>query len=142
MTEKQDTRWIQRFNNYEKVVARMEALASESSKRELNEVKQEALIQRFEYTQELAWLVIKDSYESLGETGMQGSRDAFQLAFRRGLIQNGTSFMESIEGRNEAAHTYNEEIARKLYRDILEKYLGAFVELREALKQERQKRKL
>ena len=59
MTDKQDIRWKQRFENYQKALARMEALALEASQRELSEVEQEALIKRFEYTQGLAWLVIE-----------------------------------------------------------------------------------
>ena len=50
--------------------------------------------------------------------------------------------MQSIQGRNEAAHTYDEEIARKLCHDILEKYLGAFMELRTALQPEAHRRNL
>jgi hypothetical protein len=40
-----------------------------------------------------------------------GSRDAFQLAVKRGLIDSncGSVLMESIKSRNKTIHTYNEE---------------------------------
>ena len=43
----------------------MEELVLLANEKTLNEIEQEALIQRFEYTQELAWLVIKDFFESV-----------------------------------------------------------------------------
>ncbi len=58
-----------------------------SKKKELNELEKQGLIQAFEYTYELAWNTIKDYFENQGETGIHGSRDAFRLAFRRGLVE-------------------------------------------------------
>lgn len=86
-TENKNPRWVQRFENYKKAFARLEDLVLLSNEKKLTEIEEEALIQLFEYTQELSWKVIKDFYESLGEINIQGSRDAFELAFQRGLIQ-------------------------------------------------------
>jgi nucleotidyltransferase substrate binding protein (TIGR01987 family) len=133
MTTNEDIRWKQRFENYKTALSRLEKLVELSTEHELDDVEQEALIQRFEYTQDLSWKVIKDFYESLGEVGIQGSRDAFQLAFNRGLIKNASAFMQSIKSRNDSSHTYNEAIAQQVYLDIVEVYYAAFIELKQAL---------
>jgi nucleotidyltransferase substrate binding protein (TIGR01987 family) len=133
MTTNEDIRWKQRFENYKTALSRLEKLVELSTEHELDDVEQEALIQRFEYTQDLSWKVIKDFYESLGEVGIQGSRDAFQLAFNRGLIKNASAFMQSIKSRNDSSHTYNEAIAKQVYLDIVEVYYAAFIELKQAL---------
>jgi nucleotidyltransferase substrate binding protein (TIGR01987 family) len=133
MTTNEDIRWKQRFENYKTALSRLEKLVELSTEHELDDVEQEALIQRFEYTQDLSWKVIKDFYESLGEVGVQGSRDAFQLAFNRGLIKNASAFMQSIKSRNDSLHTYNEAIAQQVYLDIVEVYYAAFIELKQAL---------
>ena len=142
-TKNQDIRWVQRFENYKMVFSKLEYLVELATERELNEIEREALIQRFEYTQELAWKVIKDFYENIGEVGIQGSRDAFKLAFERGLVRDeddGKILLETIISRNEASHTYNEKIAQKVYLDITQKYHNVFSKLKNALEQEYKKR--
>jgi nucleotidyltransferase substrate binding protein (TIGR01987 family) len=136
-----NTRWLQRFENYQTALARMQALVELAQQNTLDDVQQEALIQRFEYTQELSWKTIKDFYQAQGESDIQGSRDAFRLAFKNGLIEDGSAFMESIKSRNEAAHTYNQEIADKVYALIINKYYAAFVQLKQRLELEKVKRK-
>ena len=60
----QDIRWIQRFSNYRKALAKLsQAMAIMSEQLAFNdgvdELLQEGMIQRFEYTHELAWKVMK-----------------------------------------------------------------------------------
>ena len=85
--ELNDTRWQQRFSNYKKAFSQLELFYEKG--KDLNHLEQQGLIKAFEYTYELAWNTIKDFYESQGESGIQGSRDAIRLAFRRALIQDG-----------------------------------------------------
>ena len=69
----QTIRWQQRFNNYRKALAKLtqavELLSSQINHEEaVDELLQEGLIQRFEYTHELAWKVMKDYAEYQGYT--------------------------------------------------------------------------
>ena len=141
MSTELDVRWLQRFDNFKKAFAQLEAGVELATEGELSRLEKEGLIQRFEYTQELAWQTIKDFYEYMGETGIQGSRDAFRLAVKRGLISNGKVFMETIKSRNKTVHTYNEEVADEILHAIIEEYYGAFLKLKEALEKEQQARK-
>ena len=79
-----DIRWKQRFENYTKAVEQMTRFIEAG---ELNEMEEQGLIQSFEYTYELAWNTLKDFFEDQGETQVMGSRDAFRLAFKRGLVE-------------------------------------------------------
>lgn len=135
-----DIRWIQRLQNFEKAFKRMAALVEEAKTGDLTDVEQEALIQRFEYTQELSWLVIRDFYRDQGETTIQGSRDAYRLAFQRGLITEGQLFMDMVKSRNQAAHTYNEETATQVTEDIVTRYHHPLCKLLETLQAEKIKR--
>ena len=85
--ENDTARWQQRFSNYSKALSQLGKFVEKDA--ELNEMEEQGMIQAFGYTYELAWNTIKDFYESQGETGLQGSRDAIQLAFKRGLIKDG-----------------------------------------------------
>lgn len=60
-----DIRWKQRFDNYNKTLTKLKEAVSIISRElhygsEVDELLQEGLIQRFEYTHELAWNVMKD----------------------------------------------------------------------------------
>jgi nucleotidyltransferase substrate binding protein (TIGR01987 family) len=124
MTE--DIRWKQRLDNYSKALRQLTRFIE---KGELNEFEQQGLIQCFEYTYELAWNSIKDVFEAQGEVGIIGSRDAFRLAFQRGLIENGEIWMEMIKSRVLTSHTYNEDVADDISRRIVAEYYPEFIRL-------------
>ncbi len=126
----QDIRWLQRFENYKKAFENLTEAVEIHSERELSKLEAQGLIKAFELVHELSWLTIKDYYQGQGDVSIQGSKDAFRLAFKRGLIKNGDIFMQSIKSRQLSVHTYNEETAEKLHFDILNNYFDEFNKLR------------
>lgn len=122
----QDIRWKQRLDNFSKALTQLTKFIE---KGELNELEQQGLIQSFEYTYELAWNTLKDFFEAQGQIDILGSRDAFRLAFKRGLIENGEAWMEMIKSRVLTSHTYNEAIADAIAHDIVTTYYKEFVRL-------------
>lgn len=125
-----DIRWKQRLDNYSKALRQLTKFIE---KGELNEMEQQGLIQCFEYTYELAWNTIKDVFEEQGEIGIIGSRDAFRLAFKRGLIENGEIWMEMIKSRVLTSHTYNEDVAEAIVHSIVTQYYDEFIRLHQRL---------
>lgn len=125
-----DIRWKQRFQNYAKAVGQMTKFIE---KGDLNPMEEQGLIQSFEYTYELAWTTLKDFFEDQGETNLLGSRDAFRLAFKRGLFEDGETWMKMIESRALTSHTYNEETARAIAQSIRGAFFAEFVKLRSRL---------
>ena len=122
-----DIRWIQRFNHFKKA---LNQLTKFIEKGKLNELEQQGVIQSFEYTYELAWNTLKDYFEHQGETGIHGSRDTLRLAFKRGLIEDGETWMDMIESRALTTHTYNEDIAKAIANNIFNRYFSEFQTLR------------
>ena len=55
-----DVRWLQRLENYERALATLERALSLVATRPLSELEQLGLIQTFECTHELSWLLLKD----------------------------------------------------------------------------------
>ena len=125
-----DTRWKQRFYNYQKALSQLTKFIE---KGELNELEEQGIIKAFEYTYELAWNVIKDYYSEQGEVSIQGSRDALRLAFQWGLIADGDNCMKMIKSRTASLHTYNLEVARQINQDIHDIYFQLFLELKEKM---------
>jgi nucleotidyltransferase substrate binding protein (TIGR01987 family) len=129
--DNQDIRWQQRFKNYQKALRQLEKFLKET---DLNEMEEQGLIQAFEYTYELSWNVIKDYLAYQGITEIIGSRDAFRIAFNRNLIEEGQVWMDMIESRIKSSHTYNEEIAKEILKEIRGKYFAQFIQLETKLK--------
>lgn len=131
MAGKKDIRWHQRLNNYGKALHQMTRMMNKYP--ELNDFELQGLIKSFEYTFELAWNVIKDYYSYQGITTIQGSRDAFRMAYNRGLIQNGSVWMNMIDSRILTVHSYDEETAGKIINSITEEYYEEFKKLHNSL---------
>jgi len=122
----EDVRWIQRFNHFSKALGQLTKFIEKGT---LNELEEQGLIQAFEYTYELAWNVLKDYFAEQGETEIRGSRDAFRLAFKRDIIQEGDIWMDMVRSRTLTSHTYNEEVAKKIAADVVDRYFPEFVKL-------------
>jgi nucleotidyltransferase substrate binding protein (TIGR01987 family) len=145
-----DIRWEQRFSNFIRALDKLsESVAyieggfeslDESSKNSevLSEMIQEGLIQRFEYTHELAWNVMKDYAVYQGSQNITGSRDAVREAFKMQLVKDADVWMDMIASRNKTSHTYNEETANDIFKKILEEYYPAFMAFRENMEGKRQ----
>jgi len=127
MTEPQDIRWKQRFQNFRKALQTLRLASELSSQRPLSELEQQGLIQGFEFTHELAWNVLKDYLEAQGYVGLIGSRNATREAFKVGLLEDGQAWMDMIQARNQTSHTYNTELAESVAREILVRFYPAFL---------------
>lgn len=129
--EKQEIRWVQRLDSYRKAFGRMnEAVKSVSIysvKTIESELLLDALIQRYEFTHELAWKLMKDYLEYMGISGIVGSRDAIRYALQNGLIDD-DRWMDTIADRNITSHNYNQEVANEVANRIISVYKLLFDE--------------
>ena len=126
MEEQQDSRWKQRFDNYQRALGRLQEAVSLAGSRELSELEKQGLIKAFEFTHELAWNTLKDFLTERGAEKMYGSRDVTRLAFKEGLIVQGETWMSMIKSRNLTSHTYREEVAQEIYENIINRYFWEF----------------
>lgn len=101
-----------------------------------SDLEREGIIQRFEYTFDLAWKTLKDYLEFQGYQDLTGSRDSFRQAYRQGLISDGDVWMQMIESRNLTSHIYDEETAEEIFNSIKEDYFSLFITLSERLSKE------
>lgn len=148
-----DIRWEQRFSSFRKALKKMseavlyikneidekefEIQSDEDLKEVLEEIIKEGLIQRFEYTYEMAWNVMKDYALYQGISELAGSRDAIRYAFSTNLIENGEMWMDMMKSRIKTSHTYNEETANEIYLKILNEYYDAFKDFERVMEEKR-----
>jgi len=126
-----DLRWRQRFDNFQRALLVLERGVDLARSRALSELEQQGLIQGFEFTHELAWNLLKDYLQHQGIQGITGSRDATRLAFQTELIADGDTWMAMIKARNQSSHTYNLEQAQQIAEEVIDRYIAAFVALRQ-----------
>lgn len=123
----QDLRWKQRFANYNKALNQLSEGIANNGVNPASIIK-EGIIQRFEFTHELAWKVMKDYLEYEGYQNVAGSRTATKEAFNKGLLTRGQVWMDMIESRNNTVHTYNENILEVEFKNIVNNYFHLFSE--------------
>lgn len=128
-----DIRWQQRFQNFLKAFSLLEIAVTQYNNESMSDLEEQGLIQRFEFTHELAWNVLKDYFEYQGNIDITGSRDTTREAFNKGLIEDGEGWMEMIKSRNQSSHTYNEEIAKEIVRNVVVRYYHLFVNFKEKM---------
>lgn len=94
---------------------------------DVRDIMHEGLIQRFEYTLELAWNVMKDYETNQGKPDIPGSRAAIREALSMGIITDRT-WMKSINDRNLSTHDYNRSTADEIRNKIINVYHPLFVD--------------
>lgn len=121
MTEQNNNRWIQRFNTYKKALTRLKEVIDLYKSRDLTPLEKDGMVQRFEYTEELAWKVLKNYLEYQGGVGekMAGSRDVIRQASAYGIIENAEPWFEMLESRDTTTHVYDEDTEMNVIDEIL-----------------------
>jgi nucleotidyltransferase substrate binding protein (TIGR01987 family) len=126
MNAEKDIRWKQRFENYSKAYISLlesdDALENDPE----NTFIKDSLIQRYEYTIELAWKVMKDYLEDQGFIDVTSPKKVIRKAFEEGIIQDASEWMAALNGRNITSHAYDETKANEIINDISEKYILLF----------------
>lgn len=73
----------------------------------LNELERNGLIQRFEFTLDLSWKVIKDFLEEKGFAFKPSPKDILRLAQESGYISYAQELIDGSDIRNELLHDYS-----------------------------------
>lgn len=103
-----DIRWKQRFENFEKAFILLRSSFENQS--EFSELEKEGIVQRFEYTFELAWKTLKDYIEYNGIIIEETTpRRVIKKAFETNIIKDGDLWIKMLVQRNLLSHTYNQE---------------------------------
>ena len=80
-----------------------------------NPYTRDATIQRFEYTFELCWKVLRRYLATEAAVDSFNIKEIFRQAGRQGIIANVESWFAYLKGRNLTSHTYNEKTAEETY---------------------------
>ena len=117
------------LSSFEIALARLlEALEAEETA-----LNRDAAIQRFEFSYELMWKSLKHKLKDLGIACMS-PKSCMKEAFKQGWIQDEALWLAMLHDRNLTTHTYDEALARKVYRN-LSTYYQAMSEILGSIKE-------
>lgn len=87
-----------------------------------DELYLDGLIQRFEFCSELSWKLMQIylSYEGISANS---PRSAIRKSFESEIISDFEGWLDMLESRNLSTHTYDENTAKEIYKNIAEKYI-------------------
>jgi nucleotidyltransferase substrate binding protein (TIGR01987 family) len=125
MTDK--PRWKYRFDNFSRAFSLLREAIETAQSRALTQLEKEGVIQRFEYTWELSWKLLKDYIEKEGiALEMITPSMVIKTAFAAKIIEDGETWMKALDARNKMSHTYDLKVFEKIISEITTQYLSAF----------------
>jgi nucleotidyltransferase substrate binding protein (TIGR01987 family) len=80
-----------------------------------DEFIRDSVIQRFEFTFELAWKTLKRYFEWNQKLSESNVKNIFREAGTQGLITSVEKWFTYLQARNETSHTYDEVKAEEIY---------------------------
>ncbi|SFI21926.1 HI0074 family nucleotidyltransferase substrate-binding subunit [Nitrosomonas sp. Nm34] len=119
----------QRITDYLKALHQLERAARQPE----DEFIRDSVIQRFEFTYELAWKMLKLRLEAEAIIAAT-PRQVLQEALQAGFIQDGNAWSQLQSHRNLTSHTYDQTLAQRVYHYIINQGLALFQQLAEAAK--------
>ena len=132
MNNLKETRWRQRFVNFEKAYKLLE----DNIDRDIDtDIERAGIIQFFEITFELSWKLMKDYLEAQ-EIVVKSPRETIKQAFQIDLIENGHIWIDALSDRNITVHTYDEVMAKQMVKDIKSLYFPEIEKLYSKLSKE------
>ena len=107
MSDTKDIRWQQRFANFQRAFLLLRE-AMEYERDSLSQLEKEGIIQRFEYTFELAWKVLKDKMEYDGIVlDRIAPKVVIRQAYESKYINDAETWLKMVGDRNLMSHTYD-----------------------------------
>ncbi|RKD21067.1 nucleotidyltransferase [Ammoniphilus oxalaticus] len=112
-------RLFERLNDYKRATTRL----NEATKiQPIEDIVYDGVIQRFEFTFELSWKLMKQFLEYNGISEIRSPRSTIREAFTYGLIKDEEQWIDMMVDWNKTSHLYDEEEVKLIYEKIKSYY--------------------
>ena len=101
-------------------------------KKAKDQLDNDGVIQRFEFTFELLWKTLRLFLLSEGII-TKSPKEALKESFRFGLIKDEEIFLDMLNDRNQTSHIYSEDVSKEIVRRIKKFYISKLTELSDEL---------
>jgi len=125
--ENKDIRWKQRFQNFDRAFLLLSTAFEEKELSAFSPLEQEGIIQRFEYTYELAWKTMRDYLQDNGNVILPEitARSVIKEAYVSKIIPDGQVWIDMMLHRNILSHCYDFAKFQEVLKAVNERYLAA-----------------
>jgi nucleotidyltransferase substrate binding protein (TIGR01987 family) len=103
-------RYTLQRENFDRALARLGEVLTRSE----DDVVRDSVIQRFEFTFEMAWKTLFRYLQMKGEKVAAKAWDVLPVAFEAGLLDDAEAWDRMRDYRNDTSHEYNEAMAMKV----------------------------
>ena len=124
-----------KLSNFNNALQRLKEAVEEFKRQGVSDVVRDGVIQRFEFTYELAWKTTKVFLENTGIVDINSPKAAIKEAYAQKLIYDEKNWLLMLNDRNTTSHMYKEEMAA----EIAERISGCYIKEFELLLKELQK---
>ena len=117
------TKLENKYENFGNAVNRLNEANVAYKKNSDNDIYQDALIKRFEFTFELAWKTLREFMLDQGYTlEILSPKGVIAFAWREGIISNEELWLDMLQSRNLSAHDYGRELSADIADKISNRY--------------------
>ena len=121
-----------KFNNYQNALARLHESIDKAD--EYNDLTfRDGIIQRFEFTAELAWKTIREYLLIHEVSDINTPKNVMSAAFSADIITDEQGWLAILRDRNSTSHIYDEADADRIYQSIITEYIKLFDEVKDVL---------
>lgn len=121
---------LQKIENYHHALAQLAEAVQIYTADPGDALYRDGLIQRFEFTVELAWKSLKEYLEDQGAVlGIASPRGVLKEAYAAGVITDAETWNRIIEARNITSHVYDEKTAQTVADQIAREFLPVLQKL-------------
>lgn len=117
-----------KFDNYKKALTRLHESINKSDKYD-DLTFRDGIIQRFEFTTELAWKTIREYLIIQEFNDVNTPKNVMKAAFDADIITDDEGWLTILRDRNLTSHIYDEDDANKIFDRIIKKHINLFDEL-------------
>ena len=124
------TKLQNKYENFSTAVKRLNEANIAYKKNADNDIYQDALIKRFEFTFELCWKTLREFMTEQGyRLELPSPKGVFALAYQEGILDDEALWLDMLESRNLTSHDYGREIAAEIADKISNRYAKALSDL-------------
>ena len=114
---------LQKIENYKSAFAQLEDAVKSYLAAPQDTLYRDGLIQRFEFTVELAWKSLREYLEDQGVVlSVSSPRAVLKEAYAVGVIDDADTWNAILTARNLTSHVYDEATATEIARQICEDF--------------------
>ena len=127
-------RFFDKYEKYLQAVERLNEAVQDYEKTPIESIK-DGVIQRFEFTTELAWKTLREYLIDQGYVELNSPKSVLNQSFVIGLLSDEIIWLNIINDRNITSHIYDEKTADEIFQRIKNQYVAEFANLKDKLGQ-------